>query len=258
VTPANVPAMGSSAEDRVTLSQHDAASALVEDLRGRIAEVADPARAPAMQAYMKSAMPFRGVSAVPLRRICRAVLDHHRLADRATWERAVRLLWDDAAYREERYAAIALTGHRLYRGFQDAATLDLYFHLVVTGGWWDLVDGVAANRVGPTLRADPQTVTPIIRAWARDEDLWVRRTAVLCQLRSKDDTDTALLDEVLAANLEGSRHGHDFFIRKAVGWALRDFARTDPAWVASFVEVHADQMSDLTRREALKRLHPPV
>ncbi|HSJ19060.1 MAG TPA: DNA alkylation repair protein [Nocardioidaceae bacterium] len=246
--------MGSSAEDRITLSQHDAASVLVEDLRGRMAEAADPARAPGMQAYMKSSMPFRGVSAVPLRAICREVLDRHRLDDRVTWEHAVRVLWDGAAYREERYAAIALTGHRLYLGFQDAATLDLYLHLVVTGGWWDLVDVVAANRVGPILRADPAAVTPVIHAWSRDEGLWVRRTAVLCQLRSKDDTDTALLDEVLTANLEGSPHGRDFFIRKAVGWALREYARTDPTWVRSFVDAHTSELSGLARREALKHV----
>jgi 3-methyladenine DNA glycosylase AlkD len=250
--------MGSPTEDRVTLSQHDAATALAEELRARIAEAADPARAPDMQAYMKSSMPFRGVSAVPLRRICREVLDRHRLEDRRDWERAVRLLWDDAAFREERYAAIALTGHRFYRDFQDPAALELYLHLVRTGAWWDLVDGVASRRVGAILCADPAAVTPVIRTWAHHEDLWVRRTAVLCQLKRKGATDTALLEEVLVANLEGSPHGHEFFIRKAVGWALREYAKTDPAWVASFVDAHAGEMSALARREALKHGRPPV
>jgi 3-methyladenine DNA glycosylase AlkD len=248
--------MGSPTEDRVTLWQDEAARALVEVLRARIAAAADPGRAPQMQAYMKSTMPFRGVSAVPLRRICKEVLDSRPLGDRTTWGRAVRLLWDEAGYREERYAALALTGHRAYRDFQDAATLDLYLHLVVTGGWWDLVDEVAANRVGPILRADPAAVTPVIRHWARDEDLWLRRTAALSQLRSKADTDTALLDEVLSANLEGSLHGRDFFIRKAVGWALREYARTDPFWVTSFVDAHTGELSGVTRREALKHVRP--
>lgn len=246
--------MRSSGEDRVTLSQADPVAGLVDDLRGRIAEAGDPERAPGMQAYMKSTMPFRGVSAVPLRRICRTVLDAHGLPDRATWERAVRALWDDASYREERYAAIALSGHRRYRDFQDAATLDLYRHLVVTGAWWDLVDDIAVHRVGPVLRSDPATVTPVMRAWARDDDLWLRRTAVLCQLASKTATDTALLADVLAANLEGSPHGREFFIRKAVGWALREYAKTDPDWVLAFVAEHDADLSGLTRREALKHL----
>lgn len=246
--------MRSRAEDHVTLSQTQAVADLVAELRARIADAADPERAPAMQAYMKSQMPFRGVSAVPLRRICRDVLAAHRLEDRASWELAVRTLWDDAGYREERYAAVGLTGHRYYRDFQDAETLDLYRHLVVTGAWWDLVDDVAIHRVGPILRSEPATVTPLIRTWARDDDLWVRRTAILCQVASKSATDADLLADVLSANLEGSRHGSEFFIRKAMGWALREYARTDPDWVRRFVDEHHDVLSGLTRREALKHL----
>ncbi|HEX6246723.1 MAG TPA: DNA alkylation repair protein [Nocardioidaceae bacterium] len=251
--------MGPIADDHVTLSQGDAADSLVETLRARISDAADPERAPAMQAYMKSAMPFRGVAAAPLRRICREVLDAHRLEDRATWQRAVRALWDAAGYREERYAALVLTGHRFYRAFQDPASLDLYRHLVQTGAWWDLVDGVATNRVGPILRADRAAVAPVVRSWAHDPDLWLRRTAVLAQLRAGSATDTALLADVLEANLQDSPHGHDFFIRKAVGWALREYARTDPGWVSTFVDEHAGRMSGLSRREALKHLRssPP-
>lgn len=250
--------MQPSAENRVTFSQVSEVEQLVASVRSAIAAAADPQRAPAMQAYMKSALPFRGVSAVPLRRICRGLFDEHVLPDRATWERAVRILWDDAAYREERYAAVGLTGHRAYRAHQDARALDLYHHLVVTGAWWDLVDEVAANRVGPILRAAPVAVTPVIRAWARDDDLWVRRTAILCQIRSKQATDTGLLDEVLSANLESSLHGKEFFIRKAVGWALREHARTDPGWVRTYVDEHAAELSGLSRREAVKHLGDPV
>ena len=236
------------------MSQAGPVAELVDSLRGAIAEAADPERAPGMQAYMKSSMPFRGVSAVPLRKLCRAVLDAHPLPNRSSWERAVRTLWDEASYREERYAAIALTGHRYYRAFQDAATLDLYHHLVVTGAWWDLVDDVAVHRVGPILRSDPASVTPLIRSWACDHDLWVRRTAVLCQLASKAATDTELLADVLRSNLDGSAHGREFFIRKAVGWALREYAKTDPDWVLAFVDEHDPELSGLTRREALKHL----
>jgi 3-methyladenine DNA glycosylase AlkD len=248
--------MHSAREDRVTLSQEGPVDHLVTDLRDRVAVAADPERAPAMQAYMKSSMPFRGVSAVPLRKICRGVFDRDRLEDRASWESAVLTLWDRAAFREERYAAVALTAHRFYRDFQDAGTLGLYRHLVVTAAWWDLVDDVAVHRVGPILRTDPDTVTPVIRAWARDDDLWVRRTAVLCQLASKTATDPDLLDDVLSANLEGTKHGREFFIRKAIGWALREYAKTDPDWVTAYVEAHAGEMSGLSRREALKHVQP--
>jgi 3-methyladenine DNA glycosylase AlkD len=226
----------------------------VREVRRRIAEAADPVRAPKMQAYMKSTMPFRGDSSAPLARICRAVFDAERLERRAEWEACVRTLWDDAEYREERYAALALAGHRYYRDFQDPSMLDLYRHLSITGGWWDYVDIIAAHRVGGILRAHHDAVAPVIRAWAVDDDLWVRRTAILSQLAGKADTDTDLLQLALARNLEDSLHGKEFFIRKALGWALREHAKTDPGWVRAFVADHAERLSGLTRREALKNL----
>jgi 3-methyladenine DNA glycosylase AlkD len=226
----------------------------VHEVRRRIAEAADPARAPGMQAYMKSVMPFRGVSSVPLAKICRSVFDAERLEGRAAWESAVRALWDDAEYREERYAALALAGHRYYRGLQDPSTLDLYRYLSVTGAWWDFVDVIAAHRVGGVLRAHHGQVAPVIRAWAVDDDLWVRRTAILSQLAGKGDPDTDLLAVVLESNLEDSLHGKEFFIRKALGWALREHAKTDPDWVRAFVADHAERLSGLSRREALKNL----
>jgi 3-methyladenine DNA glycosylase AlkD len=124
----------------------------------------------------------------------------------------------------------------------------------VTGAWWDLVDAIATRHVGDVLARFRPEVTPLLRTWAQDDDLWLRRTAVLAQLKHKDQTDTELLREVLEANLEGSLHGRDFFIRKALGWALREHARTDPDWVRAFVAAHEDRLSGLTRREALKHL----
>jgi 3-methyladenine DNA glycosylase AlkD len=227
---------------------------LVDELRRRIAEAGDPGRAPQMQAYMKSELPFRGVTSVPLRAITRAVVPAHPLPDRAAWEAAVLELWDRAAYREERYAALAVAGHRLYREHRDPAALDLYRHLVVTGAWWDLVDTIAAHHVREILERCPAEVTPVLERWAVDDDLWLRRTAVLSQLGRKTATDVDLLRFALEQNLEDSRHGREFFVRKAVGWALRDYARTDPDWVRAFVAEHDDRLSGLSRREALKHL----
>jgi 3-methyladenine DNA glycosylase AlkD len=226
----------------------------VEEVRGGLASLADPDRAPQMQAYMKSAMPFRGVSAQPLRVLCREVYANHRLPDRHSWEDAVRRLWDEACYREERYAALALARHRYYREYQDPRALGLYRHLVVTGAWWDFVDDLASHHVGDVLARHRAEVTPVIRDWAVGEDMWLRRTAMLCQLGHRADTDTALLDHVVANNLERSLHGREFFVRKAAGWALREFAKTDPGWVRRFMDRHGADISGLTRREATKHL----
>ena len=230
------------------------ASALAEEIRRRLAVAGDPSRAPAMQAYMKSSMPFRGVGSPVLTKLCREVFESHPLDDEEQWRAAVLDLWDAAAYREERYAAIALTGHRAYRRHQRPGTLPLYEHLVVTGAWWDLVDPVATNRVGPILLAHREEVGPVMWRWAEDPDLWLRRTAILSQLHHKQETDLVLLRHAVESNLEGSLHGKEFFVRKAIGWALRQHARTDPQWVRAVVTELDEQLSGLSRREALKHL----
>ncbi len=225
-------------------------AALVQALRSALAGAADPAKAPAMQAYMKSAMPYRGVQAPQARRLFREVILGHPLPDRATWADTVRALWDGATHREERYGALAVAGHRLYRAHQDPQTLDLYRHLVVTGAWWDYVDDIAAHKVGPILRAHPGQVRPVVLAWSTDPVLWLRRTAILSQLGSKGATDR----DLLAACIEPNLADREFFVRKAIGWALRNLARTDPDWVRRYVRDQGDRLSPLSRREATRHL----
>jgi 3-methyladenine DNA glycosylase AlkD len=125
----------------------------------------------------------------------------------------------------------------------------LYRHWIVTGAWWDTTDEIAPKRVGPLLRADPAAVAPVLRRWSTDEDRWLRRASVIAQLGSRAATDTGLL----AAAIEANAEDRDFFLRKAIGWALRQHARTDPAWVRRFVAEHPG-LSPLSRREALRHL----
>jgi 3-methyladenine DNA glycosylase AlkD len=233
-------------------------AALVEEVCRVLAAAGDPERAAGQQRYMKSSMPFHGITSPLLKAVLRPVLADpaYRIRSRAESDATVRALWDGAMHREDRYAAVALTGHRLYRQWQDRHALPLYEHLIRTGAWWDLVDEVASNRVGPVLRMQPEAVAPVIRRWATADDLWLRRGSVICQLGSKAQTDAPLLDYCLVANLEGSRFGSEFWIRKALGWALRQQARTDPEWVRAFVAEHRDRLSALSRREALKHLAP--
>ena len=232
---------------------------LTRGIRDALASAADPTNAAPMQAYMKSEMPFRGIPSPVLKKLLRPLLD--RPLEEETWSATVLELWDGAQYREERYAALALAAHRLHREHRQVATLDLYEHLVRTGAWWDLVDETA-HLVRDLLLAHPDEVAAVMREWAVDDDLWVRRTAIICQVGSRDRCDQALLAEAIEANLDGSTrttpalspYGREFFIRKAIGWALRDHARADPDWVVAFVDRHADQLSGLSKREALKHL----
>jgi 3-methyladenine DNA glycosylase AlkD len=121
--------------------------------------------------------------------------------------------------------------------------------MVVTGAWWDLVDELATV-IGELLRADASEVKPLMRRWSTDDNLWKRRVSIICQLAFKRDTDLALL----YANIEPNLGDRDFFIRKAIGWALRQYAWTDPKEVVRYVREHETQLSGLSRREALKNL----
>ena len=223
---------------------------VVAAVRAALRAAADPAVAPGQQAYMKSSMPYHGVTAPRLKQVLRPILAAYRPADRHEWEADVRVLWDEATHREERYAATALARHRTARPWQDPAVLDLYRHLVVTGAWWDHVDEIASHLVGGVLGGHRDDVTPVMRAWAVDDDLWVRRTAVLCQVNHRADTDADLLRDVVESNVDD----RSFWLRKAIGWALREHAKTDPDWVRAEVDRLGDRLSGLSRREALRHL----
>jgi 3-methyladenine DNA glycosylase AlkD len=129
--------------------------------------------------------------------------------------------------------------------------MPLWRHLVVTGAWWDVVDDVASHLVGDVLAGHRRGATPTIRAWAVDADLWLRRTAVICQLGHQAETDLDLLRLAIEANVDDP----SFWLRKAIGWALRQHARTDPDWVRAEVDRLGDRLSGLSRREALKHLN---
>lgn len=225
-------------------------SALRGDLRRRLRAAADPAKAPFMQAYMKSAMPYFGVQTQPLRAICQESFAGLAWSDSEEWQGAVREIWHGATHREERYAAIELAKHKSARPFQRLDALPLYREMIETGAWWDLVDGIAPSLVFGLLLHDRAATSDILRQWARDDDLWVRRAAIICQLQAKKITDLDLLYDCIAPSM-GS---NEFFLRKAIGWALRQYARTDPDEVARYVAEHADRLSPLSKREALKHI----
>lgn len=227
---------------------------LVTRIRWTLASAGDAQRAVGQQSYMDSDLPFHGIRTPQVRRMVGQLVRERLPADRGVWEATVRELWDGATHREQRYAALALARHNSARAWQDPAVLELYRHLVVTGAWWDLVDETATQLVGPVLQARREAVTPVIDRWAVEEDLWLRRTAILAQLKHRGETDIALLERAVAANLEDSRFGGEFFIRKAIGWALREHAKTDPAWVLALLDRYADRVSPLSRREATKHL----
>ncbi|MGI9529063.1 MAG: DNA alkylation repair protein [Acidimicrobiia bacterium] len=212
-----------------------------------LAAAADPDKAVPMAAYMKTEMPFYGVQKKGRIPVVREVTASCPPSDRSEYRDVVLALWC-LPHREEKYVAIAYA--RAFDEWVDASSLPLYRRLVVEGAWWDFVDEIAIKLVGLALHKDRKQTEPQVRMWITDEDMWLRRTSVLSQIGHKEDTDTELLGEACAANLDSG----EFFIRKAIGWALREYAKTDPGWVERYVEAHRETMSGLSIREATKHL----
>jgi len=225
-------------------------TALIAALRRELKAHGDPKRAIGAQAYMKSKMPYYGVPTPLQRKIFKQLFAARPLPSEPAWRATLLAVWRGAKFREERYAAIAMTEDRRFADWQTLAALPLYEEMIVTGAWWDFVDVLASHRLGHLLRTQPRAFKPVMRAWSRDENMWKRRSAILCQLGFKRETDLKLLYDCIEPNLAD----REFFIRKAIGWALRQYAWTDPQEIRRYVLKHAADLSPLSRREALKNV----
>lgn len=218
------------------------------ELVTKLRAAANPTKAKAMQAYLKSTQAFWGVANPVVRKICREVFAHHPVTSKEDWLAVARHLWRNADHREEWFAAVEWTGIRAARAWQQPDVLPLYEEMIVTSAWWDTVDVIAVHRVGALLKNDPKKMKPLLRRWAKDANLWKRRTAILSQLTFKQDTDLDLLFATMKPSLERP----EFWLRKAIGWALRQQARSHAAEILAFVQEHRERLSGLSRREALK------
>lgn len=220
---------------------------LTRSIQEALQAEADPRKAREMQRYMKSEMPYHGVPAPSQKKVFRAVFKQHPLPEQDVWHESVLDLWHEARHREERYAAIALSGLKAYRPLQTMKTLPIYEEMIVTGAWWDYVDSLS-NRLGELLQDYPKSITPKMYRWAKDRNMWKRRSSILCQLKLKQKTDTDLLFENIGYNMAD----REFFIRKAIGWALREFSKTSPDEVIDFIHEHKQGLSPLSKKEGLK------
>lgn len=224
--------------------------ALIADLKKKLKDAADPERAPGMQAYMKSEMPYLGVAATPLKALAREVFAAHPIEDEQRYHDTLLALWRGAKYREERYGAILLAEAKRYAKLRSPSILPVYEEIVVTGAWWDYVDAIATHGLGELMKKDPQAMKPVMRAWSKSDDMWKARSSILCQNQLKEALDLPLL----YACIEPSIASKEFFLRKAIGWALRELAWRDPDEVIRYVKKRKSELSGLSKREALKNV----
>ena len=222
------------------------AAAVFDRLDHRLPAARDPERATAMAAYMRDQFIFVGLPAPALRRLERAVLaglpvpaeEDLRAVALACWQRPEREFQYFACDYLRRHTAVPGSGF-----------LPVIRTLITTKPWWDTVDPLATRVVGDLVRRHRALVAEQ-DAWAMADDKWLVRTAILHQLHHGAETDAARLFGYCR-----SQGGHpDFFVRKAIGWALRQYARTDAEAVRGFVATHRHELSPLSVREAAKHL----
>ncbi|MQY10595.1 hypothetical protein SRB5_07060 [Streptomyces sp. RB5] len=210
------------------------------------AAAADPERAAATEAYLRGVVPCLGIPTPRRRELSRTVLEGTARPGEADATAIALRCWE---LPEREYHYFAVDYLRRYVKRLSSGFLPVARHLVRTHSWWDTVDALAAHVVGGLVAADRALAREMDR-WIDDPDLWTARTALLHQLRFKADTDT---ERLFGYCLRQSGHP-DFFIRKAIGWCLREYAKTDPEAVALFVAEHRAELSPLSVREALKNL----
>lgn len=242
--------MGTDRGGVVADAAHDGwASAAEAGIVAALRDLADPERAGEMAAYMRDQFAFLGITSPPRDaawREVRAAADRtHGRPDADELVRFARAMWRRPE-REYRYVGAKALAARATTLTPDH--LDELRRLIVTDAWWDTVDILALNVVGPLARRHGPAVVAVLDEWVVDEDHWLVRSAVLHQLKAKGATDVERLDRYCTI---AAPHG-EFFVRKAVGWALRQHSYVDAAWVEAFVA--RTELSPLSEREALKAI----
>lgn len=219
----------------------------VDELRIELERLVDPERAAGARRYMRDRFEFLGIPMPTLRRTAKPLV---RTARTAPADRILDIadeLWAQPE-REFQYVGVDLLRAGLPRLGRDH--LDRIERYVRTASWWDTVDALAAHVVGGLVAADRDRLAPHMDLWIDDPDLWIARTAILHQLRYGADTDVDRLFGYVDRRCDDT----EFFIRKACGWALRQYARHDPDEVGAYVTDRGNRLSPLTRREATKHL----
>lgn len=205
----------------------------------------DPEKAIAMTAYMKNRFPFWGIQAPAQERIAKQRYPHLKAWVTADWLGETALLLYKQPQREFHYFAVGLL--RKFHDRLPASFLPTVEQLVITHSWWDTIDPLAYRITGSLVLRFPELL-PTIDLYSRHENLWLRRVAILHQLDFKQKTDVERLFRICTLNAAST----EFFIQKAIGWALREYAKTDHAAVIDYVRENHDRLANLSKREGLK------
>lgn len=217
----------------------------VISLKSLFEEHANPSQAAPMKKYMRDQFDYLGIKTPQSKILMREMLSKHGLPKIEELDKILRDLWS-LPEREYQYAAMHLLDK--FEKKLPANFITTLEYLIVTRSWWDTVDTLASHPIGTHFKRYPDVKKKYLAKWRKSKNMWLRRTAILFQLGYKKETDFDLLCEIIRENL-GSE---EFFINKAIGWALRQYAYTDAKAVRKFVK--ATELHSLSRREAMKHL----
>ena len=217
----------------------------VASLRTLFERNANPAQAAPMKKYMRDQFEYLGIKSPQHAALMREFIKANGLPPLNDLDVVLRDLWS-LPQREFQYAGMGLLGR--FEKQLPAQFIDMVQYLIVTKSWWDTVDLIASHTVGTHFKRFPKVREKYLKRWRRSENIWLRRTAILFQLGYKQETDFGLLSEIICENL-GSQ---EFFINKAIGWSLRQYAYIDPKAVKKFVR--STPLQPLSQREAMKHL----
>jgi 3-methyladenine DNA glycosylase AlkD len=215
-------------------------------LKSLFEQNANSAQAGPMRKYMRDQFEYLGIKTPQSAALMKEFITEHGLPPLDRLDVISRELWS-LPQREFQYAAVGLMGKLENKLEPEFITTTEY--LLVTKSWWDTVDALAGHAVGTQFKRSPVVKEKYLKKWRKSDNFWLRRTTLLFQLGYKEETDFDLLCEIIKENLGSD----EFFINKAIGWALRQYVHTDPAPVKKFVKATKD-LHSLSRREALKNI----
>lgn len=214
------------------------------EIKERFESREDKETAIAMSKYMRDLFVFYGFPAPKRKEVYNDIIRADKKAKMVDWG-FLDKCYDDE-HREFQYLVCDyLLATKQSVSFEDIPKIKCY---ITTRSWWDTVDFLC-KVIGDVGSRDPR-VKDLMIEWSKDENIWLKRTAIEHQLGSKDRTDVESLEQIIANNF-GSK---EFFVNKAIGWALRDYAKTDPEFVKGFINKHKDEMDVLSIKEASKHL----
>jgi 3-methyladenine DNA glycosylase AlkD len=219
--------------------------AYVKSIRKLFTQHADPKKAAPMKRYMRDQFEYLGIKVPEMGNLLKQHIREHGLPPLTDLDPILRDLWA-LPQREFQYAANGLL--EKFDGQLPPEFIDTLEYLLITKSWWDTVDTIATGTLGVHFKRYPKVRKKYLARWRKSDNFWLRRATILFQLGYKKDTDFELLCAIIRENL-GSQ---EFFINKAIGWALRQYTRVDPQGVRDFVAV--TPLNPLSAREALKWL----